>query len=89
MDGQPSLIMLVAAHMLFSGLVWLRGCVRESRAFKRLRERALLSLLPIGREMKAGLSKLSFFEDEVMAFCELAVSSASGIVEAACVLYLI
>ena len=75
--------------MLLSSLVWSRGCVRESRAFKRLRERALLSLLPIGREMKAGLSKLSFFEDEVMAFCELAVSSASGIVEAACVLYLI
>ena len=77
MDGQLSLIMLVAAHMLFSGLVWSRGCVRERRAFKRLRERAVLSLLPIGREKKARLSQLSFFEDEVMAFSWPAVSSAS------------
>ena len=90
MGGQPSLIMLVAAHMLFSGLVWLRGCVRESRAFERLRERAVLSLLPIGREKKAGLSQLSFFKDEVMAFSWPAVSSAFGLGVTTCVfLYLI
>ena len=69
LGGQSALIMLIAAHMLSSGLVWSRGCVRESCAFERLRERAVLSLLPIGREKKAGLSQLSFFEDEIMAFC--------------------
>ena len=53
--------------------------MRESYAFERLRERAVLSLLPIGREKKAGLSQLSFFEDEVMALSWPAVSSAFGL----------
>lgn len=67
----------------------LRGFVRESYAFERLRERAVLSLLPIGREKKAGLSQLSFFEDEVMALSWPAVSSAFGLAVITCVfLYL-
>ena len=53
--------------------------MRESHAFERLRERAVLSLLPIGREKKHVLYWLSFFEVEVMAFSWPAVSSASGL----------
>ena len=60
--------------------------MRESCAFERLRERAVLSLLPIGREKKAGLSQLSFFEDEVMALSGPAVSSAFGLAVTTCVL---
>ena len=55
--------------------------MRESYAFERLRERAVLSLLPIGREKKAGLS---FFEDEVMALSWPAVSSAFGLAVTTC-----
>ena len=63
--------------------------MRESYALERLRERAVLSLLPIGREKKAGLSQLSFFEDEVMALSWPAVSSAFGLAVITCVfLYL-
>ena len=60
--------------------------MRESYAFERLRERAVLSLLPIGREKKAGLSQLSFFQDEVMALSWPAVSSAFGLAVTTCVL---
>ena len=59
--------------------------MRESYAFERLRERAVLSLLPICREKKAGLSQLSFFEDEVMALSWPAVSSAFGLAVITCV----